>query len=340
MLIIKSAYVEITDRCNLDCGFCYNRSGRKHLHTDMSTDQIRRVLDRLIPMGLQNLSLSGGEPLMHPDWDSIYEIIKEYSDVRFSLLTNGTIDSLYLHKLNSKIDSFYVQVSLDGHDEQTNALIRGPGQFEKTMKTIKKLAADSKPSVKLVISNLNRHSVEPFVEIVLSVGAVPEFAFVNNLGNASDIWGSIALNPIEKIRMIKKIQGLAKQYSVDIRLPFCTSYCPLSDETMPVGVLVKPNGSMHPCQQLYDDEFSFANVFTDHAEDITCSFQRIRDIAGQRLETDYGCQSCITRSVCRKGCMAEAYHNNGDCLADDGHCEMRKRQSLEIGLLDFLEVSR
>ncbi len=338
MLQIKSAYIEITDKCNLDCEFCYNSSGKKTKHSEMNVHDIKAVIQKLIPLGLESLAFSGGEPLLHSNWPGIYKTINLFPNIMFSVITNGTINNPYLLKLNEENENFNIQISLDGHDENSNSKIRGKGNFQKSIKTIKRLAAtNNKPSVKLVLSKLNQHSLEPFTKLILSINALPEFGFVSNIGNANVRWSDIALSPIEKVRIIKKIKKLSEKYGTEIALPMCANGCPLHDKEQPVGVLIKPDGSMHPCQQLYDDIFCFANAITTEAIDYYKGLSFTRDIVKKRLSIVYNCTSCINRSVCQKGCMAEAYHNNGNYLAADGNCEMRIRQSLELGLSALLE---
>ena len=338
MIKIKSLYIEITDKCNLDCEFCYNRSGRKHPVHEMSVEKIQLIINKFLPMGLEHVSFSGGEPLLHSEWDEIYKIICSYAELNFSVLTNGTINNPYLFTLNKENKNFRIQVSLDGHDEKTNSLIRGKSNYQKTINTFTKLSGGlNRFSVKLVISQLNRHSIEPFVKLALSLNAQPELVFVSNIGNATEKWGDISLTSIEKVRIIKQINVLSDKYDTEIFLPFCSSGCPLDSDDQEANLLIKYDGSMHPCQQLYDEVFCFANAFTINSDEVDSSFDYIRNIVTQRLSKTYNCNNCLARSVCKKGCMAEAYHNNGDYLAADGNCEMRIRQSLEMNLGKIME---
>jgi hypothetical protein len=67
----------LTERCNSRCVTCdYWRYGR----ADMSFDAIKRMLPSLERLGTQVALLSGGEPLLNPDWAPIAELLR--ADIR------------------------------------------------------------------------------------------------------------------------------------------------------------------------------------------------------------------------------------------------------------------
>lgn len=81
-----SATMEVTSRCNLSCKYCYIAPDS----TDLRTPEILHTIDRLDDAGALPLTLTGGEPFMHPD---ILEILTHaFSKSFFTvfILTNGT----------------------------------------------------------------------------------------------------------------------------------------------------------------------------------------------------------------------------------------------------------
>src|SRR4030095_7190721 len=69
-----SAMIEISDRCNEVCVHCYQIQGRKG---EMSTEEIKTVLDELADMGVLFLTLSGGEPTLRKDFLDIVRHARE-----------------------------------------------------------------------------------------------------------------------------------------------------------------------------------------------------------------------------------------------------------------------
>jgi len=73
----------LTERCNSRCVTCdYWRHGR----ADMSLDAVKRMLPSLKRLGTQVALLSGGEPLLNPDWALIAELLRD-SRARFLAIT-------------------------------------------------------------------------------------------------------------------------------------------------------------------------------------------------------------------------------------------------------------
>ena len=82
------AYIELTDFCSHKCSWCYGdfpSKDKKYL----DTDSLRVVLTKLKEIGIQQLSIGGGEPTEHPDWDEVQSIIGEYDFKSKHLLTHG-----------------------------------------------------------------------------------------------------------------------------------------------------------------------------------------------------------------------------------------------------------
>lgn len=82
--------VEVTNRCNLDCGMCPRTRWGMPL-VDMAWPVFVRILDRL-PEGVRTVTLTGwGEPLLHPRlFDMAREIRERRPRARVRYTTNGT----------------------------------------------------------------------------------------------------------------------------------------------------------------------------------------------------------------------------------------------------------
>ncbi|WP_307835155.1 radical SAM/SPASM domain-containing protein [Streptomyces adelaidensis] len=60
-------WLDLTRRCRLSCGHCYNASGPEGTHGTMSRDDWRTVLDQAMRAGVPRVQLTGGEVTTHPD---------------------------------------------------------------------------------------------------------------------------------------------------------------------------------------------------------------------------------------------------------------------------------
>ncbi len=122
-----SAMLELTYRCNLDCLFCYNDRPREQHGQALSLDQYLALLDGLRRLGVMNLSLSGGEPLAHPDFFVIGAAARKR---RFAVRvkSNGhALNHRLARRLREEVDPFQVEISLHGakaatHERQTRVV--------------------------------------------------------------------------------------------------------------------------------------------------------------------------------------------------------------------------
>jgi MoaA/NifB/PqqE/SkfB family radical SAM enzyme len=74
-------------RCNLDCAYC-NEYDKTSMPVALET-MVRRI-DRLADLGTTIITLSGGEPTLHPDLDAIIRRIRKRGAIA-TLITNGLL---------------------------------------------------------------------------------------------------------------------------------------------------------------------------------------------------------------------------------------------------------
>lgn len=131
---LKSLNLYLTNKCNLRCKHCYMFSGSP-LENELQLEEISSLLRNFKNYGGYNLILSGGEITERMD---LREIISVSNDLHLTttLLTNGTewSDDL-IDYVSDKVAE--VQVSIDGYDEDSNSKIRGAGQFQRALNTVK-----------------------------------------------------------------------------------------------------------------------------------------------------------------------------------------------------------
>lgn len=338
---VKVAYFEITNRCNLNCTKCYNRSGLNQKSMELSKEQLKRGIDAFIPLGLHRVLLSGGEPTLHSEFDDILDLTDEYPQISFGIVTNGTVHNAKLINILNTKENFTIQISLDGSDEEQNAKTRGTGNFAKAVELAEKLRnAKTKPLLKMVVSQHNIDDVERFYRLAVSIGCVPEFAFVNKMGSGYDNWESVRVSAKQKMSVLKTVDRLNRELNVDALLPLCTGKCPFIDGIEEMSVAVKCDGSVMPCQLLYDDHFKLGNILELDVEAFERRAIEISDMAKTREQTDYGCVKCILRDNCKKGCMAYAFFDSNDPLANDGGCEYRKLQFVGYDMRDISRMAK
>jgi radical SAM protein with 4Fe4S-binding SPASM domain len=135
--------VAVTDRCNLQCLFCYaGCSGGRTVapEMEMTTGEIKQILEKIYyEVKVPSVSFTGGEPLLRSDLCELIRHAKELG-LWVNLITNGTriTASVALELARARLDS--AQVSLEGVTAGTHDAITGSaGSFACTVAAVKNL---------------------------------------------------------------------------------------------------------------------------------------------------------------------------------------------------------
>src|SRR3984957_13626727 len=96
-------------RCNLDCAYC-NEYDKHSAPVPLET-MLRRI-DRLADLGTTIITLSGGEPTLHPDLDAIIRRIRDRGAIA-TLITNGLLLTPDRIRALNRAGLDYLQISID-----------------------------------------------------------------------------------------------------------------------------------------------------------------------------------------------------------------------------------
>lgn len=125
----REIQIEVTNRCNLDCGMCPRTRWGMPL-VDMTPEVYARVLDRL-PSDVLTITLTGwGEPLLHPGFfDMVRAAKSRFPAARVRFTTNGTLLDAFRRArvLESGADQVTLSVDVAGPAEAGVGHPDGPG---------------------------------------------------------------------------------------------------------------------------------------------------------------------------------------------------------------------
>ncbi len=162
MSLYEYIVYSITTRCNLNCAGCFRIGTGEQ---DLPLELFRRSIPMAKRLGCGCINLSGGEPLVHPDWRSFIKICKS-ANLRCFLSTNGLlIEDLSQPEM---IDLSLLALPLDGHCAAINDKIRCPGHFEKVISLIRKYREGNFPFI-LKINTVVTADNYDFLESILDI---------------------------------------------------------------------------------------------------------------------------------------------------------------------------
>lgn len=322
---IKSIFVETTSRCNLFCKHCYNSSGAlKNKFIDINI--IEGLFEKSKEYNIPKISISGGEPLLHPDIDRILLFSKKY-EIDSQIITNGTL-------LKSKIDKIIgnswtsVQVSVDG-DAYAHNRLRGDNSYEKMEEGVKCLKNNGKKwSLKCTINRYNFDVLENVILFGIANGAyVVSFSLLNLQGRAK--YSNIELSQKECVEICEKMEYFKDKYSKEIVVE-CpkmnyNNICPftIKKDSYDISPRIDVNGNVFLCSIIDNIMFSLGNINSENIYEIInsnrtndivdffCSFAKINN-----------CRNCLMNNVCAKGCPG-TFFNKFEAFSDD-YCSTRK----------------
>ena len=134
---VKQLHFYLTNSCNMTCPHCYMFSGKKS-ERELSSECIKKVLTSYSEYG-SSVTFSGGEITMRKDFYDIVAFASNECKLNVRLMTNGVLwDESMIDKFSPIINS--VQISIDGYSEESNALVRGKGNFKKAINSLIRFA--------------------------------------------------------------------------------------------------------------------------------------------------------------------------------------------------------
>ncbi|MBF0624373.1 MAG: radical SAM protein [Magnetococcales bacterium] len=165
--------IHITDKCNMHCTYCYSNFYKRKT-PEIPKERIFAIVDAFQELGAVEVSLIGGEPLIHSQFDAIVDYIKSRG-LFCSAVTNGWYLPRHMDTAR-KLDM--VCVSLDGPRE-INDITRGEGSHQKAVAALELLQqAGINRQLRCTLQKHNLHAVEQVLEIGERYGANVNFGLL------------------------------------------------------------------------------------------------------------------------------------------------------------------
>jgi uncharacterized protein len=351
-LIPSAVYFNITERCNLNCRYCYIPESMRSKGKHMSEGNVIKALELLKTYFKKTLGnkllpkviFHGAEPLLNKK--VLFGAIERFSqNFTFGIQTNALLlDAEAVSFLKEKKVS--IGISLDGPTakiaNRTRAGWSGEGAFSHVKKTMELLRGYDALSVICTVTTENMQSLSRLVEY-LHDERVP-----NCLLNVV----RCTLLPARKIR---PNDAIAARHFIDA---LETSYClykrtghklvvanfantlisilaPTARRLMcdisPCGggrsfFALAPSGDIFPCSEFIGLKyFKGSNIFKEDIKNVLNS-GAFKLVTGRKIEDIEPCCRCAIRHFCGSPCPAEAYEMNGGMNKTGSFCEFYEEQ--------------
>lgn len=166
---IEYLRISITDRCNLKCLYCSpDEDTAKKCNETLTPEEIEKIVRSMVNVGIRNVRITGGEPLVRGDVCEIIERISKIPGIEdISMTTNG----INLGKLADKLKAAGLKrlnVSLDTLKKDRFKYITGGGNLEDTLQGIHKAMRLGIKPVKIntvLIKGVNDDEIDDLMEL-------------------------------------------------------------------------------------------------------------------------------------------------------------------------------
>jgi len=183
---IRKLRLSLTDRCNLRCHYCMPLDAifmddKKYL----TPQEYEIIIEELCQFGLEELRLTGGEPLLRKSFNDIISRLSKMPLKKIGLTTNGILLDKHLHDLKSH-RVHHLNVSLDSLDEKNFQRITHGNYLKRILTNIEnaqKLNFIIKINV-VAMRGVNDHEIFNFVDFSKKTGLEVRFLEVMRIGHA------------------------------------------------------------------------------------------------------------------------------------------------------------
>jgi SynChlorMet cassette radical SAM/SPASM protein ScmF len=344
---LNSYYVYMTGGCNLACQHCwiaptYQTSGGTGGH--LAYDLFAIAIDEGLSLGLSHVKLTGGEPLLHPDFIRFVDLIRE-KELGLTIETNGTLmteDIANYLKEKSTLGS--ISVSLDGATSATHDSFRGvKGSFDKAVQGINYLfKAGFHPQIIMSVHAGNVNEIEELVVLAESIGAGSiKFNLIQPTGRGE------VMTKREQALDIQRLIDLGKWVEKDMQnrtsiplfysLPMAfwgvnrllnnsSGVCNIEHI---LGVL--STGHLAMCGiGIQEKDLVYGQLGVDNLRQVwvsNLSLLKVRDIINFS-RPDGVCSECIHQKICKGSCLAQNYYKSKFLDTSFWFCEMADERNL------------
>lgn len=330
--------LELTDCCNFSCRYCFVGAKPQHGARAYPTGVLDQILAFLLRTGRGPLLLSGGEPLMVPNfWEVVDAVAPRIST---EILTNGSLlDGAAVRRFGA-YERLRVSVSLDGAAASDHDRARGPGSFAAATGAVKRLTdagLGGRVSIRMVMTEESIRCVPAMLRLVRDRGLSDLNAnFVVSHGRSGA--APSRLPPVAAFRSVlaeiladPELRFLALTRSNLFALGLMGEAADMTDfPGCPFGesMRVDAAGYLYPCQDLVGESDRLGNVFEEdigrvYRRSIPALRARVQESARRPSQMEE-CRQCVFLARCEGGCPARAKHSCGVEMNRDDLCELRK----------------
>jgi SynChlorMet cassette radical SAM/SPASM protein ScmF len=351
---LTQLYFYLTEGCNLACRHCWltpklDPTGERY--PVLAVDRFICAITEARYLGLETVKLTGGEPLLHPAFLNLLDIVRR-EGLEVMIETNGVLMTPRIASAIASLPGKFVSVSLDGTNAETHEWVRGVrGSFEATLQGIHHLVeAGVRPQIIMSLMRCNAHQISDMIHLAEQVGAGSlKFNLVQPTAR-----GEVLHRMGQALRMEELVQlgqhvylELAPTTDLSLYFDLPLAFRPLSsmangDGCWTCGIFnilgVLPTGHYALCgigERIPD--LVFGEVGMDALSDVWLGNMMLQSLRANVPDHLRGvCEGCFMRAQCLGACIAQNYYQSGDVTSPYWFCQ----EAYEMGLFPVSRLQK
>ncbi len=306
----KRAYLHVTQRCNLDCLFCYSKTSARNALPDPSITNLKRSVDLIASWGATHLIVSGGEPFLRDDLSTILSHAQRRSIKRTTIISNGT--NISPAKLKPLVDVVgEIAISFDGWNNESPAWLRGEQRFD-TLKRSVDLIKGSGIQAQIIVTlhGKNYAHIQDYRALSSALDVPVSFSLLLDAKGKDTAY---SLSP-EALAFL----GKEEAKSAGLESLCCKRACGAGVASLSIDA----DGSVYPCHMLHRRDLLMGNAFKNSEDEIFSSrtAQLFRNLNSDQIQS---CAHCEHRPLCGGGCRARALSRvENEITSRDPYCPL------------------
>ena len=331
---------ELTHRCPLHCPYCSNPLDLLRAEQEIGTEEWRRVFSQARQLGVLQLGLSGGEPMIRKDLEELAAHARGLG-LYTTLVTSGLGLTRKRAEALRGAGLEHIQVSMQDADPETAERIAGVSsvkQKQAAMALVKELGFAFSINVVLHRANLDR--IGEIIDLAAGYGA-DRLELANTQYYGWGLKNRAALMPTrEQVLHARDVaQDRMRRYKGQMQITFVL---PDYFEQLPKAcyggwgryyIVVGPDGTALPCHGAYAiPSLTLPNVRQHSIDWIwheSAAFQAFRGDDWMKEP----CRSCPRKAVDFGGCRCQAMALTGDAANTDPVCSLSPSRHLIDGAI-------
>jgi radical SAM protein with 4Fe4S-binding SPASM domain len=314
---LKEMKIEVTRKCPLACVHCSSDSNEQQM-TEISAEKCLDLIRQAVSMGLEELSISGGEPLI---WDGLVKAVElaSGSGLRVNLYTSGNcmeVNDIFKQLSEAGLTKAIFSIYSDKKEEHIR-ITRKRDSFDKTFAAIEAAQRNGiKTEIHFVALKNSYHKLENVVRLSASKGVerLSVLRFVpQGRGAILDV-----LSKEENDELASTIRQLRNE-GFEIRTGSPYNVLLLNEDPKCMAardrLIIAPDLKLYPCdafKQISSTDIAHTETYAS-VDDNTLSvcwdkslyFYAVREAI--QTPPEGKCKTCQVYLECLSGCLAQKY---------------------------------